>query len=46
LIKKLPPPTPDRYERRLFPPEHFLENKIGGYDRSAAKIAQSGTLVD
>ncbi len=23
LIKKLPPPTPDRYERRLFPPEHF-----------------------
>jgi hypothetical protein len=23
VIKKLPPPTPDRYERRLFPPEQL-----------------------
>ena len=27
LIKKLPPPTPDRYERRLFPPEHFWKTR-------------------
>ena len=27
LIKELPPPTPDRYERRLFPPEHFWKTR-------------------
>jgi hypothetical protein len=27
LIKKLPPPTPDRRERRLFPPEQSLKLK-------------------
>src|SRR6516164_5270423 len=26
LIKKVPPPTPDRCERRLFPPEQSLAN--------------------
>jgi hypothetical protein len=26
LIKKLPPPTPDRCEGRLFPPEQSLAN--------------------
>jgi hypothetical protein len=28
-FKKLPPPTPDRREGRLFPPEHL--EKLGGY---------------
>jgi hypothetical protein len=43
LIKKLPPPRPDRYERRLFPPEHFWKTRSAAMMGPLQKIAPSGT---
>jgi hypothetical protein len=41
LIKKLPPPTPDRCERRLFPPEQ----KRAGSNTDASPVCLGETGV-